>query len=459
MPAATAPKLAPGPRPHLLVGNLADVRRDRLGLITRLRREYGDLVRFKMASRTLHVVSRPEYVRHVLHENHQNYCKGVGLAQAKRWLGEGLVTSEGEKWARQRRMVQPSFHRARLGPFAAIVAETAGAMIDRWRGLAARGEVIDLAEQMMRFTVSVIAKVMFSTDIANAGEMGAAFATALHDAMERMTEIVALPDWFPTPGKRRFQRAIRVLDGIVRAIVQEHRNGAVRDDLVSRLLAERDGPDGGFTDEEVRDQVMTILLAGHETTATSIAWTFHLLGQHPEALEAMRAEADTVLNGRVPTHEDVPRLVWARQVYEESLRLYPPVWLIPRRAIAADVVGGYFIPPDSDMLICPWVIHRHPDYWDDPETFDPRRFAAEETAARLPYTFLPFGAGPRACIGKSLAMMEALIALTMITQHFRLEPVDGGAVIPEPLLTLRFRNGIRMRPVLLHREAVSAVSN
>jgi len=268
---------------------------------------------------------------------------------------------------------------------------------------------------------------------------------------------VALPEWVPFPGRKRFRDALKTLDGVVYEIIQAHRRGdGAYDDLVSRLLSERDENDKGFEDSEIRDQVMTILLAGHETTASSIAWTFHLLGQHPEAFARMQDELDQVLEGRVPTHEDTARLVWTRMVFEESLRLYPPVWLIPRRAIGEDQVGGYTIPPESDMLICPYVMHRHPAYWTDPDVFDPERFAAGRVNDRVRHSYLPFGAGQRACVGKALAMMEALLILAMIGQNFRLEPAPGHPVIPEPLLTLRFRHGIPMRPVLHQPAAMAA---
>jgi cytochrome P450 len=451
-------RLAPGPRGHAIVGMLFDVRRDRLGLVTGIRREFGDIVRFRMASRTLHLISHPDYIRHVLVDNQANYRKGVGLSQAKRWLGEGLVTSEGSVWARQRRLVQPSFQRARLGSFASLVTECTADVIDNWRATAAEGGPIELASQMMRLTLRIIARMMFSADLNDHGELGAAFTTALHDAMDRMTAIVALPDWAPFPGKRRFLKALRVLDEVVSRLIREHREStSPPDDLITRLLAERDEDGGRMDDGEIRDQVLTILLAGHETTASSIAWTLHLLQSHPEARAGMLHEARQTLDGRTPTHEDVPRLTWTRMVYEEALRLFPPVWLIPRRSVGEDEIGGYYIPPESELLICPYVMHRHPDYWTDPDVFDPRRFSAEQTAVRPPFTYLPFGAGQRACVGKSLAMTEALLILTMIGQAYELHAEPDHPVVPEPLLTLRFRHGIHVRPELRQPECVSPI--
>jgi cytochrome P450 len=428
---------------------LFDVRRDRLGLVTSIRREFGDIVRFRMASRTLHLISRPDYVRHILVDNHANYCKGVGLSQAKRWLGEGLVTSEGATWARQRRLVYPSFQSSQLASFGDVVTACTADAMASWRAAADNGQPLELSSQMMSLTLRVIARFMFSTDLTDQGELGTAFTTALRDAMDRMTAIVALPDWLPFAGKRRFVKAIAALDSMVSSIVQEHRNPAKRyDDLVSRLLAGRDEAGDRLSDREIRDQVLTILLAGHETTASSIASTLYLLDCHSDARRQVLDEIKRVPCGRMPTSEDIPRFTWTRMVYEEALRLFPPVWLIPRRALDADEIGGYYIPPHSEVLVCPYVMHRHPDYWQNPDVFDPRRFSPEQAAGRPAYAYLPFGAGQRACIGKSLAMTEALLILAMVVQTYELRAVPGHPVLPEPLLTLRFRNGILVQPVL-----------
>jgi cytochrome P450 len=406
-----------------------------------MRREFGDFARFRMGFRVAHLVSHPDAVGHVLQDNHKNYCKGIGLAQAKRWLGEGLVTSEGEVWARQRRLIQPAFQRQRLTGFSPVVTAATGAMLDRW--CSEPGRNVEVASQMMRLTLEVITRVMFSAGVANTSEIGVAFTATLHDAMDRMTALAAVPDWLPSPGNLRFRRALRTLHAMVDAIIHRHREeGGAHHDLLSMLSAE------GLEDRELRDQVLTMLLVGHETTASALAWTFYLLASHPWAWARLKEEVDRVLGGRVPAHDDLPDLVWTRQAFEESMRLYPPVWLIPRRAIADDEVGGYSIPAGSEVLISPYVLHRHPDYWERPDEFDPERFSAEPAEKRRRYTYLPFGAGPRACVGSALASMEALLILAMVAQRCRLELVPGFEVVPEPLLTLRFRHGLAMTPVL-----------
>jgi cytochrome P450 len=434
----------------MLLGSLLEVRRDRLKFLTDLAREFGDIARFRMGSRVMHFVNCPESIRYVLQDNHENYQKGVGLVQAKRWLGDGLLTSEGEVWSRQRQLIQPAFQRQRLNKFASVVTDATSPMLERWSAYAEQGQSIDAISQMMELTLDIITRIMFGTSIANAGEVGAAFTTALQDAMDRMTAVMILPDWLPFPGKMRFKRALRTLNKIVDEIIRSQRDGGRADkNLLSTLSSERQATEGGFGDRELRDQVMTILFTGHETTANSLAWTFYLMSNNPWAWQRVRAEVDRVLDGRLPTHDDLPELVWTRMVLEESLRLYPPVWLIPRRAVAADEIAGYHIPAGSDVLISPYVLHRDLRYWDQPDAFNPERFSLTPPGGRPQYTYLPFGAGPRACVGSSLAMMETLLILAMVAQRYRLQLAPGSKVVCEPLLTLRFRHGLTMTPISL----------
>jgi cytochrome P450 len=437
---------APGPRGLAFLRQLLEVRHDRLGLVTRIAREFGDIAQFRMGLRVLYLVNQPDSIGHILQKNHGNYLKGVGLVQARRWLGKGLVTSEGEAWSRQRQLIQPSFQRQHQASFAAVVTAATGTMLERWSETAEQGGNLEIPSQMMRLTLEVITRAMFHTQITDSDAVGAAFTVALQDTMDRMAAVLIFPDWLPFPGKIRFKRALRTLDMIVNEIIYEHRReGINRNDLLSRLAAGSEEVPGGLGDQEIRDEVMTMLLAGHETTASSIAWTFYLLSLHPSAWRRLREEVIQVLGDRAPTLEDLPQLTWARMVFEESLRLYPPVWLIPRQSVAADELGGYQIPAGSDVLISPYVLHRHPGYWERPDNFEPERFS---TPPRR-YIYLPFGAGPRACVGSSLASIEAILVLAMVTQRYRLELLPGVDVVPEPLLTLRFRHGLPMKLALL----------
>lgn len=440
-------RVAPGPCSNWLLGELLQVRRDRLDFVARVTREFGDVVRFRMGFRVLHLVSQPDSIRHVLQDNRKNYRKGLGLAEAKRFLGEGLTTSEGEVWSKQRHLIQPAFHRRRVAAFSSVVTEQTSTMLAGWRSHAERQESIDIAFEMMQLTLEIAMRAMFNVRVRNLGEIGAAFTIALRDAMDRMASIVLLPDWLPLPGRIRFRRALRTLHNTVDTIIEKHRQAAGMHELLlsatEHLLLYGDNEKA--QKQGARDQVLTILLAGHETTAVSLAWTLYVLSRHPWAWLGIKAEVDRVLGGRVPTDEDIPQLTWTRMVFEESLRLYPPVWLIPRRSISDDELGGYRIPADSEVLISPYVMHRHPEYWDRPEVFDPERFSPD-SAPRSRYIYFPFGAGPRACVGKSFAMMEALLILAQVVQRYRLEMESGFMVEPEPLLTLRFHSGLRMTP-------------
>lgn len=448
MPPA-AHKIAPGPRTHVLLGELFHTRRDRLGFVSWISREFGDVVRFRIGNRVLHLVNHPDHVRYILQTNHKNYRKGIGLVQAKRWLGEGLVTSEGETWRRQRRAIQPAFQRQQMDGFDLVITDATSEMLKRWCTISEQGRSVDVASDMMQLTLGIFVRALFGTRIANASEVGAAFTTTLQDAMDRMTAVMMAPEWLPLPGKFRFIRALKILDSMVYAIIESHHNDDTEENNLLKTLTSGSGAAGAnFGDRDLRDQILTLLLAGHETTASSLAWTFFLMSNHPWAWRKMRAEVDLVLGDRPPTQKDLPKLVWTQMVFQEALRLYPPVWLIPRRAIAADEVDGYHIPMDSDVLISPFVIHRDPRYWVRPLDFNPTRFSPENSGEIIRYTYLPFGMGPRACVGHSFAMMEALLILVMVTQKYRLQLVADHEVVPEPLLTPRARHGIAMMPIL-----------
>lgn len=442
--------VAPGPRGHVLLGKLLQIRRDRLRFVTEMAREFGGVVRFRMGARVLHLVSNPDGIRYVLNENHANYRKGVGLAEARTWLGDGLVTSEGRVWARHRRLMQPAFNPKRVRAFGPLVVDATSDLVAQWRSAAAERRAVDVASDLTQLTLNIITRAMFNTRLEDVEKVGAAFSTALHDAMSRMTAVVLLPDWIPFPGKLRFRRAVRTLKEIVHDVVRKHRKGTIeKDNLVSILLSEEDGRGDSLSDKEVHDEVMTILLAGHETTASSLAWTFFLLAQNPWAWRRLRDEVEEVLAEKTPEPGDLPKLSWMGMVFKESLRLYPPVWMIPRRAISDDEICGFHVPADSDVLISPYVLHRDPRRWEQPEAFSPGRFSEEGTHIQ-PESYLPFGRGPRACIGSAFATMEALLILVMCVQNFRLELSPSARVVPEPLLTLRFRYGLEMNPVELH---------
>lgn len=436
----------PGPRGHLLLGNLLQVQRDRLGLMLTAVREYGDAVRLRMGPKSLFLLNHPDHAKHVLSENHANYRKGLGLVHARRALGNGLLTSEGELWRRQRQAVQPAFQRERIARSAASIVDETEQMLARWR--VQPGSTVDLVAEMTRLTLGVLGRSLLRTDLGSSGTIGRAFQAVQDQAMFEMVTLGTVPHWLPTPGQLRFRRARRELDRLVGRLAIEHARRPDRSedgDLLSRLVhSVEHEPDERVRRRQLRDELVTLLLAGHETTASTLGWTWYLVERSPQVLQRLQEEAREILPDRLPTYQDVPRLAFTARVIEEAIRLYPPVWMLTRRAVDADEVGGYHIPAGADVLICPYTLHRHPQFWERPESFDPDRFTPEKAADRPRYAYIPFGAGPRFCVGSNLGVMEAVLVVAMISREFRLRRPDHRPVVPEPMLSLRLKGGLPM---------------
>ncbi len=418
---------------------------DRLALLSDAADEYGDAVRFRMGPKNLYFFNHPDHAKHVLADNAANYHKGMGLTEAKRLLGDGLLTSEGELWRRQRRTIQPAFRRDRLGDFAGLVADEASTLVDRLESKIGQGPV-DVVTEMTRLTLSVLATALLDADLGPFLSLGDAFEEVQDQAMFEMVTLRMMPIWLPIPRHRRFHAALRQLEDAAMALVDEReahpKPGS--GDVITRLLdAYRDEPEN-VRRRRLRDELLTILLAGHETTASTLSWAWYLLDQHPEVAERMRAEAAEVLGDRLPVLDDLHRLPYTTMVIQETMRLYPPVWALTRRAVAADEVGGYRIPAGADVMICPYTLHRHPGFWREPQRFDPLRF--EQAMAELThrYAYIPFGAGPRVCVGSHLGMMEATFVAIMVARRLRLGLVPGREVKPEAMLSLRVQGGLPM---------------
>jgi len=433
---------APGPRGHPLLGSLPEVRRDPLRLFLAAFREYGEVVRFHFGPMVAHLVSSPEAVHHVLVENQRNYGKQTrGYKNLRYVLGNGLLTSEGETWKRQRRIAQPAFHRQRISGFGQTMvraAEDAGASLE-----ARRGQTVDLHHEMMRLTLRIVGETLLGYDPTDAAdEVGVALAFLLNIANERSGRIFEIPPSIPTRENLRFRKALATLDGVVLRMIEERRkNPGDRGDLLSMLIESRDAETGeAMDDRQLRDETMTIFLAGHETTANALTFSWLLLSRFPAAYRELREELRAVLAGRSPTVDDLARLALPRRIVQEAMRLYPPAWIIGRSADGADEIGGYGIPARSIVFISPYVIHRHPGLWENPEGFDPARFAKEPPRG----AWLPFGAGPRMCIGNGFAMMEAELVLATLAQRLRFDLLPGEHVRLEPSITLRPRGGVRM---------------
>ena len=406
---------------------------------------YGDLVHLKVGPYHCYLLSRPDDIKHVLHDNYRNYHKSPLYERLKDGVGDGLVTSEGAFWLRQRRLAQPAFHRDRL---AAMVDAMVGAIdktLDRWEGVAARGETIDLVAEMMDLTQRIIVRTMFSTDLGPAAEVVKRTWPIVNQHIGDAFWATKLELLLPLPANRRFRRALQELDAVVYGIIDDRRRSGVdQSDLLSMLLSARDEETGErMTDRHLRDEVITMLLAGHETTSLALSWTYFLLSEQPEVDHRIGEEARRVIDGRRATFADVERLTLARMVIQEALRLYPPAWGFSRVALADDRIGDYPLPAGSLVFIIPFVVHRRPELWPDPERFDPERFTPDRMAARPRFAYLPFGGGPRQCIGNQFASVEASLILAKIAERYQVRLTPGQRIAAEPLITLRPKPGIR----------------
>jgi cytochrome P450 len=354
-------------------------------------------------------------------------------------LGNGLLTSEGAFWLRQRRLAQPAFHHQRVRAMADTMIDCTAQMLDRWAAVAARGGTIRVVDEMMAVTQAIIVRTMFSTDLGETAEIVNRTWPIINRRIGETFWATKLETSLPLPANRRFRRALAELDGVVYRIIAGRRGGrGEHDDLLAMLLSARDEETGaGMTDRQLRDEVMTMLLAGHETTSLALSWTYYLLARHPEVEARIADEVDRVVGGSRPSFAHLERLTTTRQAIEESLRLYPPAWGFSRQAIADDEIGGYRVPKGSLAFVIPFVVHRRPAWWPDPERFDPDRFTPERDAARPRFAYFPFGGGPRGCIGNQFAMMEAQLIVAAVAQRFRVAVVPGQEVRAEPLITLR----------------------
>lgn len=432
--------MAYSPPGHWLLGHIGPFRRDALGLLRDAAQSREKILRYRLGPQTLHLVNDPMGVRQVLQENHLNYDKQTrSSAKIAAVSGQSLLVASGAPWLRQRRLLQPAFHHQRLAGFVRVMTEATAAMLAR------AGEApVEMASEMMHLTFTIVGRTLFSVDVGrDADEVESAMAVVLEHTYRRLERVLDLPPAVPTPGNLRFRRALGEIDRIVYRIIAERR-GVEANDLLSMLLRARDEETGeGMTDEQLRDETITFLLAGHETTANALAWTWYLLSQHPEVERRLREEVCAVLGDRAPGVEDLPKLQYVRQVVREAMRLYPPIWIMERRAIGADEIHGVAIPAGSSVMISPYALHRAPDLWADPEAFDPDRFAPDREPERFAY--IPFGAGPRLCIGNNFALMEAQVIVAMIAQRYAVRLLDGQEIVARPGITLRPRDRMMMR--------------
>ena len=458
----------PGPGGMEMFFSIPRAQRDPLGFLYECARRYGDLTRFKAGSQLAYFVNSPSAIKRILQDNHRNYTKDtIQYRQLALVAGRGLLTSDGEFWLSPRRLMQPAVRPRRIEGMARAIVSATTNMLTEWQHRLPEDMpgIVDVDAEMLRLTLEIAGLTLFSIDLSrDAPRLTQAVLTALDHIVYRASNFLALPASSPTPRNRRFRAALDALNDTVRGLLEARRRqmaaqDELPDDLLSALLKAVDAETGQQLDDQaVRDEVLTLLIAGHETTASALTWGLHLLATHPEAQEKLRREIAQTIGARAPQYSDLPRLTWCRQALEETLRLYPPAWLITRRAIQADQLDGHTIPAGAIVIISPYVIHRHPAYWAEPDQFKPERFAPGQGDQPWPrFAYIPFGGGPRVCIGQNFGVVEAMLIVAALAQQFWFEPEQTAGsngheqpgVSIAPLVTLRprvnGRHGLRLR--------------
>jgi cytochrome P450 len=450
----------PGPTDWLFgLATAARVRRDPLRYLLQVTRTYGEIAHTRVLGRHLYLVHQPEAIRDMLVTKAKSFCKLEWIKRAFRQIdGNGLAFSEGDFWLRQRRLVQPAFHACRMAHYAEAMVGHTRRLLGSWRG----GAEVNIADAMTHLILDIVGTTLFGVELAGQeAELRRAVRTLSEVFMGEMNALLPLPDWLPLPAKRRKRAAIRFLDRFIRDIIRRRRaSGEDRGDLLSMLLlaVDEEGDGRGMTDEQARDEAMTLFNAGHDSTAAGLAWIWYLVARHPGVQARILDELDRTLGQRPATLEDLPRLAYAERVVKESLRLYPPTWALFTREALADVeVGGYRLPKGSWVFTSLHALHRDPRWFPEPERFDPDRFAPGKVEQIPSFAYLPFGAGPHGCIGNTFATTEMVLILVTVLQQFRVALAPGqGDAEPEPLIALRPRGGVRV--ALNCRERSTAAS-
>ena len=442
--------LPPGPRGLPIVGSLIDYFRDMLGFLLKTAQTYGDIAFFRLGSRRVYLFSHPDYIKDVLVTNNRNFQKSRALQRSKIVLGEGLLTSEGETHLRERRIIQPVFHHKRIKAYADVMADFASRIGADWKN----GDVVDIHREMMRLTLAIVVKTLFGAEIrSGADDIGKSLTTIVNQFPRMLFPLSEYLDRIPLPGTRKFFNALDTLDATVYRLIEEARKSKeYGDDLLSMLLSAQDEQGGeGLTDLQVRDEVMTLFLAGQESTANSLVWTWYLISQNPGVEHKLHDELDSVLGWRVPVVDDLKKLVFTRMVFSESLRLYPPAWTVVRRAVEDYRIDGYVVPRGADIYMSQYVVHHDPRFFRDPFKFDPERWIQKQASSLPQFAYFPFGGGPRLCIGESFAWMEGIMLIAAIASKWKMRLVPGQSVVPKPLITIRPKYGMKM--IMERREA------
>lgn len=438
-------KMPPSPKTQPFIGHLKGFKTDPIQFMLDAAENQGDLVLFKLLNKKIYFLNHPDYVKHILQSNHKNYHKSPGYKHLRHLGGMGIFTSDGEQWLKQRKLYQPAFSAQSIQNYASIVIQNTNLLLDSWPQKVENGEAINISRDMMKVTMGIISESLFSNRINYQSDLGDALSYALEWINDRALKSPFIwPAKWPTSKNRKFSRAVADLDAIVYKIIADktaHKSES--DDLLSRFMNPGEGLEG-LNPQELRDEVMTIFIAGHETSANVLMWAFYELSRNPE-IEATLFDEVNAIGNRELTYADLHQLHYTAQVLNETMRLYPPVWHLGRMNLEKDEIGGYEIPAGSHLRISPLVLHRHPDFWENPNQFDPDRFSAEASAKHHPFAFIPFGAGPRLCAGRNFAMMEMVLILAKIVRQFKIVPHQNTFVEIGPLMTLRPKEDVKLR--------------
>jgi cytochrome P450 len=443
---------SPGPSPLELLRSARIAQSNTLQFLTDLNRDYGDFVQIASGPLNLIFLNHPRHVQHILLDNHHNYGKDTfQYRQLSRITGNGLLVSDPPYWLHQRRLIQPAFSRPRIQEWIPLISTSVQSLLDRWEQSSAAQAPLDVDQEMMRLALEIVGKALFSLDLSkDAQELTQSVMIALDHIVMSVRQPFSMPEFVPTPENIRFRRAIERLDQVIEQLIEErlsvdnHTHPPL--DLMGMFLSARDPETGqGMNVSAIRDEIITLLIAGHETVASALTWTWFLLSQHPQARDRLAAEARQILDPRrLPEPQDYNHLVYTRAVFAEALRLYPPAWIITRKALEEDRLDDFRIPRGATVIISPYILHRHSEFWEDPHQFIPERFLVGGKTAAHRFAYIPFGGGPRLCIGNNFAEIEATIILAMISQRYTLEVIDPQQVKMDALVTLRPHAGLPM---------------
>ncbi|MDP6553894.1 MAG: cytochrome P450 [Pirellulaceae bacterium] len=443
-------KSLPSPPQHGLLGGLRELQRN--GLLPAYYgwwQELGDAFRIRIGPRWICMFAHPDHVRHIQVTAARRYIKGAGYARLRQLLGNGIIVSEDGTWRDGRRRMQPLFHRATVDGYVGAMSDCVAQTASTWQQLAEQGEPVDIHQQFLPLTMQIFTRCLLGSDLSqHSQQIGDVMKESLDFIAHRTFSLLSLPLFVPLPSHRRFRAAIGSIQGMIADAIDRQHSETSSDSPLLRALLATDGTKPGLAAKQVQAEVLNIFFAGYETTSLALTWALYLLAEHPVVMEEVANEANNVLGGELPTVGQLEQLQYTRAVFQETIRLYPPAWIVARQTVEDDQIAGFDVPRGTIVLNCPYITHRHPSYWDAPDAFRPERFVSTKQPASHPFAYVPFGAGQRICFGEHFAMTEAILVLAMLCSHFRFERVDDGPVIPVGMGTLYPKDPLRLR---LHR--------